>query len=201
MTRYKLETLFDLQMGKTPARNNSEYWNDGANPWVSISDMSTYSKYVGKTKETISDLGVSDSGIRQVPPNTVIMSFKLSLGKVAITVDPVYTNEAIMAFIDKGHVGICSDYIYYLFSFMDWSNGTNKAVLGSTLNKATLTNYEIFLPSIDVQQSVVTVLDKITSLITQRKQQLEQLDLLVKSKFSAIKAFNLSKDLYPEGSK
>jgi type I restriction enzyme S subunit len=183
MARYKLEALFDLQMGKTPARINRDYWNDGSNPWISISDMSTYSKYVDKTKETISDLGISESGIKQVPQNTVIMSFKLSLGKVAITVKPIYTNEAIMAFIDKGVTEICSDYIYYLFLFMDWSNGTNKAVLGATLNKASLSNYEINLPSIYEQHNVVAILDKATFLITQRKQQLTQLDLLVKSRF------------------
>jgi type I restriction enzyme S subunit len=96
-------------MGKTPARAKAAYWNDGENDWVSIADLSTYSKYVSSTKEAISDLGVRESGIRAVPPETVILSFKLSLGKVAITTEPVYTNEAIMAFIDKGVIrGYCS---------------------------------------------------------------------------------------------
>ena len=42
-------------MGKTPARAKEEYWNNGDNNWVSISDLSTYDKYVGDTKETISN--------------------------------------------------------------------------------------------------------------------------------------------------
>lgn len=88
-----LGDVFDLQMGKTPAREKSEYWNGGKNAWVSIGDLSTYHKYVGRTKECITDLAVVDSGIKEILPNTVIMSFKLSLGKTAITTKSVYTNE------------------------------------------------------------------------------------------------------------
>ncbi|NLC91325.1 MAG: restriction endonuclease subunit S, partial [Methanocorpusculum parvum] len=52
-----LGDVFNLQMGKTPAREQNEYWNNGDNPWVSIADLSSYDKYVAQTKETISDLG------------------------------------------------------------------------------------------------------------------------------------------------
>jgi type I restriction enzyme S subunit len=181
--KYRLNTIFDLQMGKTPARAKAEYWNDGSNDWVSIADMSTYSKYVGATKETITDIGVEESGIRSVPPNTVILSFKLSLGKVAITTGPVYTNEAIMAFLDKGITDIYSDYVYYLFTSMNWAKGTNKAVKGTTLNKASLGVFEISLPPLDEQRKIATLLDKAAEIIADRKRQLEQLDLLVKSRF------------------
>ena len=71
----KLSDIFTLQMGKTPARAKSSYWNNGSNSWVSISDLSTFNKYVGKTKETITDLAVVESGIKPVPADPVIMSF------------------------------------------------------------------------------------------------------------------------------
>ena len=80
----KLGEAFDLQMGKTPSRNNITYWNDGAHKWVSIADIGKAEKHIYKTKETISDLAVVESGIKIVPKNTVIMSFKLSLGKTCI---------------------------------------------------------------------------------------------------------------------
>lgn len=180
--RYKLEELFDLQMGKTPARANMEYWN-GNNKWVSISDLSSYDKYVTDTKEYISDLGVSESGIKTVPRNTVVMSFKLSIGKTAITTEDVYTNEAIMAFIDKGVCEINVDYLYYLFSGMDWNKGTNKAVLGLTLNKATLSKKEIDIPDLHTQNEVVKKLDFLSKLIQLQKQSMDKLDELIKSRF------------------
>jgi len=180
--RYKLEELFDLQMGKTPARANMEYWN-GNNKWVSISDLSSYDKYVTDTKEYISDLGVSESGIKTVPRNTVVMSFKLSIGKTAITTEDIYTNEAIMAFIDKGVCEINVDYLYYLFSGMDWNKGTNKAVLGLTLNKATLSKKEIDIPDLHTQNEVVKKLDFLSKLFQLQKQSMDKLDELIKSRF------------------
>ena len=151
-----------------------KYWN-GNNKWVSISDLSSYDKYVTDTKEYISDLGVSESGIKTVPRNTVVMSFKLSIGKTAITTEDVYTNEAIMAFIDKGVCEIDTDYLYYLFSGMDWYNGTNKAVLGLTLNKATLSKKEIDIPDLHTQNEVVKKLDSLSKLIQLQKQSMDSL--------------------------
>lgn len=179
----KLGDVFNLQMGKTPARANSAYWTDGTNDWVSIADLSSYEKYVDGTKEKITDLAVQESGIKKVPANTVIMSFKLSLGKTAITKTPVYTNEAIMAFLPSGKYDVYPDYFFHLFSGKDWSDGTNRAVMGVTLNKATLSNIEIDIPPLNEQRRIAAVLDKVTDLIAQRRAQLDKLDLLVKSRF------------------
>lgn len=159
----KLSEIFTLQMGKTPSRSNPDYWNNGDNKWVSIADLGSSGKYITKTKETISDIAVLDSGIKMVPANTVVMSFKLSIGKTAITQEPIYTNEAIMAFIPTGKYEIIPDYIYHLFSGKDWSEGSNKAVMGITLNKATLSEIEINIPSIAEQSEIATVLDKVRS--------------------------------------
>ncbi len=180
--RVKLSDAFELQMGKTPARNEASFWN-GSNKWVSISDLGNSGKYIKDTKECITDRGVSESGIKIVPANTVIMSFKLSIGKTAITEEELYTNEAIMAFIDKGIYDIDVNYIYHLFGNMDWSEGSNKAVMGITLNKATLSQKKIYLPDIQTQRSIATTLDTLTSLIDKRKHQLSLLDDLVKSRF------------------
>lgn len=179
----RLGDIFNLQMGKTPARANAEYWVDGENDWISIADLSNYDKYVGTTKERITDLAVQESGIKLVPSDTVIMSFKLSLGKTAITKEPVYTNEAIMAFLPTGKYDVCADYFYHLFSGRDWSNGTNRAVMGVTLNKATLSNLEIDVPPLEEQHRIAALLNKVSDLIAKRRAQLDKLDLLVKSRF------------------
>ncbi|MGM9587127.1 MAG: restriction endonuclease subunit S [Candidatus Limivicinus sp.] len=179
----KISDVFDLQMGKTPSRANEEYWMDGDNQWVSIGDLSGYEKYVEDTKEKITNLAVAESGIKAVPADTVIMSFKLSLGKVAITKKPVYTNEAIMAFLPKCGVSILPDYLYQYFSSIDWSKGTNRAVMGATLNKATLGETEIQIPSMAKQEVIADRLNKIDNLVSLRKQQLAKLDELVKSRF------------------
>ena len=180
--RIKLKDAFELQIGKTPSRNKSEYWN-GVYKWVSISDIGNSRKYVYSTRELITDKGIIDSGIKVIPKGTVIMSFKLSIGKTAITTEDMYTNEAIVAFIDKKKIPIDIDYLYYLCSGSNWMQGVNKAVMGLTLNKATLSEKEINIPNIEIQKKCAGNLDKIDRIIDLKKQQLDQLDLLVRSLF------------------
>jgi type I restriction enzyme, S subunit len=180
---YRLEEIYDLQMGKTPSRNNLDYWNTTDNKWISIADLSKCGKYIENTKEYLSNQAVEESGISQIPANTVVMSFKLSIGKTAITSEPMYSNEAIMSFRDKMVTDILPDYIYYLFFNRDWSEGTNKAVMGKTLNKATLSKIKVNIPDMKSQQKVVEVLDKVNNIIDARKSELKELNKLIKARF------------------
>lgn len=181
--KYKLDELFDLQMGKTPSRSNSDYWDTEDNKWISIADLSKASKYICETKEYISNRAVNESGIKLIPTNTVVMSFKLSIGKTSITSEDMYSNEAIMAFHDKHVVELMPEYIYYLFKYKNWDEGTNKAVLGKTLNKATLSKLEIEVCDIEKQKEIVKVLDKVSTILEYRNIQMDSLDELIKSRF------------------
>lgn len=181
--RYKLKELFDLQMGKTPSRNNSEYWNTKDYKWISIADLSQAEKYISDTKEYLSESAVEESGIKVIPANTVVMSFKLSIGKTAITAEDMYSNEAIMAFHDKHVIELLPEYIYYMFKYKNWDQGSNKAVMGKTLNKATLSNVEIEICPVEKQKEIVDVLDKMMSILSDRENEVKLLDELIKSRF------------------
>lgn len=170
-------------MGKTPSRNNSDYWNTKDNKWISIADLSKCEKYITDTKEYISDIAIKESGINPIPANTVVMSFKLSIGKTAITKEVIYSNEAIMSFRDKKTIELLPDYTYYLMMSKRWDEGTNKAVMGKTLNKTTLSEIKVSVHDIAEQHRIVNILDKVVDLIDKRKQQLSKLDELVKARF------------------
>ena len=181
--KYKLKDIFDLQMGKTPSRNNQEYWNTEGYKWISIADLSKTGKYISDTKEYISESAVVDNGIKIIPANTVVMSFKLSIGKTAITAEDMYSNEAIMAFHDKHIVEILPEYIFYMFKYRNWDEGSNKAVMGKTLNKATLSEVEIEICSIEEQREIVKLLDKTMNILEGRENELSLLDELIKARF------------------
>ena len=180
---YRLDEIFDLQMGKTPSRNNPDYWKSGDNKWISIADLSKCGKYITDTKEYLSDKAIEESGISQIPANTVIMSFKLTIGKTAITPEPMFSNEAIMSFRDRHVVEFLPEYIYYMFLSKDWDTGTNKAVMGKTLNKTTLSAIKVKIHSYSAQKKIVKRLDKVSSIIADRRQELEKLDDLIKARF------------------
>ena len=179
----RLGDVFDLQMGKTPERKNLDFFSTTDNKWISIADISKADKYIFETKEFISDEAVKKSGIKQIPANTVIMSFKLSIGKTAITKGPMYSNEAIMAFLPNGKYEVDNVFLYHLFSNKDWSEGSNKAVKGITLNKASLLEAKILLPSLTIQKQIAKIMDKCTEIISKNKRMLETYDTLIKSRF------------------
>ena len=173
---------FDLQMGKTPARDNPAYWG-GDQKWASIADIGRSGMFLSDTKEAITQEAVSESGIKAIPPNTVVMSFKLSIGRTAITASRMYTNEAIMAFLPHDASAFDLHFLYHLFSNRNWSEGSNKAVKGVTLNKATLNVARIPKPDISEQRAVASTLDKVCNLIAKCDEQIVRLDQLVKSRF------------------
>ena len=180
---YELAELFDLQMGKTPARHEPKYWENGNNRWMSIADLSTIDKFIDNTKECISDLALQDTKIYRIPENTVVMSFKLSIGKVAITRCPMYSNEAIVSFLPKKGVNVLANYLYYVLKAKRWDDAGNKAVKGVTLNKSSLSRAKIRLHSLEEQKHICNVLDKLSAAVWSRRTQLSKLDELVKARF------------------
>ena len=169
--------VFDLQMGKTPDRKNFSLF-EGDNTWVSIKDLD--GKYISSSKECISDEAAKN--IKLVKRGTVIMSFKLTVGKTAIAGKDLYTNEAIMAFNLRNGYDIDASFLYYYLMNYRWE-GSNKAVMGITLNKATISKHKIAIPPKPTQLSIVTELDKLNELILIKKEQLKDYDTLAQSIF------------------
>ena len=169
--------VFDLQMGKTPDRKNFSLF-EGDNTWVSIKDLD--GKYISSSKECISDEAAKN--IKLVKRGTVIMSFKLTIGKTAIAGKDLYTNEAIMAFNLRNGYDIDASFLYYYLKNYRWE-GSNKAVMGITLNKATISKHKIAIPPKPTQLSIVSELDKLNELIQIKKEQLKDYDALAQSIF------------------
>ncbi len=176
MSLTKLSELLDISIGRTPSRNEPDYWGKGY-PWVSIRDLS--SKTVVQTKEEITDLGVSGARCRLIPKGTLLFSFKLTIGKMAFAGRDLYTNEAIAAFSIKDKKKLNPDFLYYALQAATYG-GSNQAVMGKTLNSKSLANIEIPTPPFAEQIRIAHLLGKVETLIAQRKQHLKQLDDMLK---------------------
>jgi type I restriction enzyme, S subunit len=145
-------------MGGTPDRDNPAYWN-GDNVWVSISDISALDDpLIQDSREKITDLGVSRAGIYAVSPGTLLLTFKLSIGKRAIAGTRLYTNEAIVALPIKDKYEMDVLYLYYALGAIDWSGSGQRAVKGATLNKAILSEIEVPVPSLTEQRRIAAIL-------------------------------------------
>ena len=133
----RADEYFDISIGKTPPRKEAQWFS--MNPtdciWVSISDMGRCGMYIVDSSEYLTHESVDKFNIKVVPDNTVLLSFKLTVGRVAITDGAMVTNEAIAHFkTDKPEI---NEYLYcYLKDF-------NYQTMGSTSSIATAVNSKI----------------------------------------------------------
>jgi type I restriction enzyme, S subunit len=146
----KLGEIAEIGMGRTPSRRNQTYWGRGYK-WLSIADLKC--KYVFETKEEITALAASDMTV--IPKGTLVMSFKLTIGKVAFTGCDMHSNEAICSFTK---LRANAEYLYYILSQTDFSLYGKQAVKGYTLNTDSLNSVEILYPNISEQQAIATIL-------------------------------------------
>ena len=153
--------VFPIKMGKTPPRGDKSSWDEKKathNKWVSIADISNNEgKIIEDTKEYISDSAAEK--IYKVSKGSLLMSFKLSIGRMAFAGDDLYTNEAIIA-IPENDKYILRFMYYYLLSY-DWLSLTegNEKVKGATLNKSSIGKIQLPILSLSEQQSIVDYLD------------------------------------------
>lgn len=181
MKMVKITEVCDIQVGNTPSRSNPSYWGEGSK-WLSIADMSQ-GLLLESTKETITEKAIKECRCKIIPQNTVLFSFKLSIGKVGITNVPLYTNEAIAAFVIKDKSELDTKYLFYVLKSVDHSIGSNKAVMGKTLNKEKLEKIVIPIPSLTDQKYITQILDKADSIRQKRKRSLDLSDRYLKSVF------------------
>lgn len=133
----RADEYFDISIGKTPPRKEPQWFS--MNPvdcvWVSISDMGSCGLYIADSSEYLTHESIERFNVKIVPDNTVILSFKLTVGRVAITDGDMTTNEAIAHFkTDKTEI---NEYLYcYLKEF-------NYQAMGSTSSIATAVNSKI----------------------------------------------------------
>lgn len=176
-----LTELVDINVGKTPARKNPKNFGSGF-PWISIADLKG-DKYIYKTKEELTKLGIESSGIKIVPSNTLLFSFKLSIGKVSITGKEMYTNEAIAAFPIKNNALLDLSYFYFVMRCVDYSDLGSRAVLGNTLNKEKLKKIKIPLPPLEEQKKIAAILDNADKIRQINKDLIKKYDELSQSLF------------------
>lgn len=157
MKTERLRDICDVRIGRTPGRDKPAFWN-GNHQWASIFDLKT--KTIETTRERITDRAVAECRPSRVEPGTLLLSFKLSLGKVAIAGVPLYTNEAIAALPFRKPADSHPDYFYYLLQTIDWASYGRRAVKGNCLNKDILEAVEISYPALPAQKRIAALLEK-----------------------------------------
>jgi len=173
----KLGELCEIELGKTPARANKAFWDENRetdNVWLSIADLlNADDNIVVDSKEYLSDKGAAISRI--VRKGTLLVSFKLTLGRLAFAGRDLFTNEAIAALSIFNDRELSKEFLFYFLHFFDWRKAAENDVKlkGMTLNKAKLKEMEVHFPLFREQKQIVKVLDEVFEKTAKAKENAE----------------------------
>lgn len=157
----RLSSIVRMTIGKTPPRGEQSYWNNGIYPWVSISDM-----YEGgitsETKEKVSEYAANNLFSAISPKGSLLMSFKLTVGRTTILGIDAYHNEAIITiFPYLSNDNIMKMYLFKLLPILSTNGDSKDAIKGKTLNSKSLANLLIPLPPLQEQQRIVAQIERL----------------------------------------
>ena len=154
--KYLLGDISSIGKGFTPSTSNPSFW-DGDLKWLSIADMNQ-GKYINQTTKKITSDGSKNK--EPVKKGTLLMSFKLSIGKLGILTENMYTNEAICNFKWKNK-DVLTEYMYYYLSSINILKYGSQAAKGITLNNETLSTIPVLLPSLEEQKKIINILSDV----------------------------------------
>ena len=141
------DEIANITIGKTPPRSNRECftYNEDDIKWLSISDLGKCGMYAWNTSEKLTEDAVNKYNVKVIPENTIVLSFKLTIGRIAITANKMATNEAI------AHFNLINrDMIYYLYSYLknfDYSKLGNTSSIATAVNSKIIKAMPISVPN------------------------------------------------------
>src|SRR5262245_13668519 len=158
----RFANIADFSAGRTPSRNDTSFWNSGDHAWVSIADMED-GQVLTATKETVSDKAREQVfGSEPQAPGTIIMSFKLTIGKIARLGISAFHNEAIISI--RPHLPPIDPYLFKILPQFARQGDTKGAIKGATLNRESISNIMIPLPPLGEQHRIVAKVDELMAL-------------------------------------
>ena len=201
----RFPSIVHFSLGKTPDRHTDKYWNDGAYPWFSIADMQD-KKTITTSKEQISENALKEKFNGSLSPKgTLLMSFKLTVGRTSILGIEAVHNEAIISifpFIDQKH--ITRDYLMNTLGLLVEYVEQTDAIKGATLNSNKLQHMFVPIPPIAEQERIVAEIEKIEPLIAEYdklEQQATKLDSEIYDKLKkSILQYAIQGKLVPQDS-
>lgn len=178
----KFGDLVDFNMGKTAPRKDASYWKDGIYNWVSIADMDD-GKHLQNTKEKVTEKAKINIFKEKIAPKgTLLMSFKLTIGKMAILDMEAFHNEAIISiYPNNKEPKVIRDYLFRIGKGLDMLKGSKNAIKGATLNKTSLNNISVPLPPLQEQKRIVAKIESIFAVVDQLEEEMKRRDRIVET--------------------
>ena len=148
----KAENYFEIGIGKTPPRKEEHWFSKNKDDvvWISISDMGKSGMFIGDSSEYLTEDAVRRFNIKRVPKGAIILSFKLTVGRVAIALREFTTNEAIAHFIYKNDYE--REYLYFYLKTFDYYSLGSTSSIATAVNSKIIKDMPFIMPNIEALQ-------------------------------------------------
>lgn len=143
-----LEEVASIRIGRTPPRKEEKWFSTDTKDikWISIKDLGNAGAYIQRTSEYLTKEAVDKFNIPVIPLNTVVLSFKLTIGRVAITSENMLSNEAIAQIVIKSNIDLTPEYLYLYLKQFDFNRLGSTSSIAKAINSKTIKSIPILLP-------------------------------------------------------
>lgn len=149
----KAQDIFEINIGKTPPRKEKEWFTESTedNIWVSIADMGNCGVFISDSSEYLTEKAIRKFNILMVEKDSVLLSFKLTIGRVAIADAKLTTNEAIARFIlpDKSY----REFLYLYLKRYEYGSLGSTSSIATAVNSKTIKGMKLLMPNADIIKS------------------------------------------------
>ena len=173
----KSNQLFDVAIGKTPPRKEPQWFSKSQKDitWVSIKDMGTDGVYNLSSSEYLTPEAVDKFNVKLIPENTVILSFKLTVGRLAITIEESTTNEAIAHFKHSDKSYLSSEFLYSYLKVFNFDQLGSTSSIATAVNSKIIKDLNIIEPSKEVSKAYDLIINPLFMKIKNNQQMTDSL--------------------------
>ena len=173
----KSNQLFDVAIGKTPPRKEPQWFSKSKKDitWISIKDMGTDGVYNLSSSEYLTPEAVDKFNVKLIPENTVILSFKLTVGRLAITIEESTTNEAIAHFKHSDKSYLSSEFLYSYLKVFNFDQLGSTSSIATAVNSKIIKDLNIIEPSKEVSKAYDLIINPLFIKIKNNQQMTDSL--------------------------
>lgn len=173
----KLGEEFDISIWRTPPRAESEWFstNSKDKKRISIKDMVNSWPYIFSTSEYLTEEAVNKFNIPRIPENTTILSFKMTVWKLAITTEEMLSNEAIAHLKIKNNSKLYSEFIYLYLQNLDFNTLWSTSSIVTAINSTIIKEMNFVIPDSDTLSKFSEIIKPIFKKIKINSKEIESL--------------------------
>lgn len=175
-----LGKITNIAIGRTPPRKEEEWFSTDSQDvkWISIKDLGNDGAFIFKTSEYLTQEAVERFNVPVIPKDTVVLSFKMTVGRVAITTEAMLSNEAIAHFKFNDKTPISKEYLYlFLKTFPYESLGSTSSIV-TAINSAMIKEMMILIPDEKTIKDFSSIVEPQFEKIRQNQKQIQTLENL-----------------------